>query len=82
MNFVLFASDFPGWAILLLILAIFLLIILGVMLLKKHTKLFKDDSKPKSEKEIAAEELNRLLTPIDEPLQEKKEGEDEDEKEK
>lgn len=66
----------PGWAILLIILAIFGAIIIGVMLLRRHTKLFRDDSKPKSEKEVAAEELERLLQPIDEPLQEKQEEEE------
>lgn len=51
--------------IILLLLAIFGLIVIGVILLKKYVKPFKSDEKPKSEKEIAEEELNRILEDVD-----------------
>lgn len=40
------------------------LIVIAVMLLKKYAKPFMSDDKPKSDKEIAEEECNRILTDI------------------
>ena len=72
----LFADSLPGIVIALLIVGIFGVIVIGVILLKKYTKVFKSDEKPKSEKEIAAEELDRLLQPIEEEVVEKTEEEE------
>lgn len=68
----------PGFVIALLIVGIFGVIVVAVILLKKYTKLFKSDEKPKSEKEIAAEELDRLLQPIEEDVVEKTEESEEE----
>lgn len=48
-----------------IMLAVFGAIVIGVILLKKYAKPFKNDEKPKSDKEIAAEELDRILEPVD-----------------
>ena len=40
-------------------------IVLIVILVKKHVKTFQSDEKPKSDKEVAAEELDRILEPIE-----------------
>ena len=48
--------------------------IVGVVIfLKRHLKAFKSDEKPKSDREIAAEELNRILQPIEEEEENKDE---------
>ncbi len=78
MNHLAIFDSFPGWAIVLIIVAIFGAIVLGVILLKKHVKIFKNDEKPKSEKEIAAEELDRILQPVEEGLVEEKPEEEEE----
>ena len=59
--------------VIVVLVAFFGLVILLVILLKKHVPVLKNDEKPKSDKEIAKEELDRLLETVDEPLQEKKE---------
>jgi len=46
------------------LVAFFGLIVLAVMLLKKYAKPFMNEDKPKSDKEIAEEECNRILTDI------------------
>ncbi len=48
------------------IIGIFALVVLVVILLKRHTKIFRSDEKPKSDREIAKEELDRVLQPIEE----------------
>ena len=65
------ASSFPGWLIPVIIVAVFGLIVLFVIILKKHVKIFQNKEEPKSDKEIAAEELDRVLQPIDDPEAEK-----------
>ena len=69
----------PGFVIALLILGVFLVIVVAVMLVKRYTKIFKSDEKPKSEKEVAKEELDRILEPIDEELVERPSEEEEGE---
>ncbi len=61
----------------IILVAVFGLIVLIVMLLKRKVKIFKSDEQPKSDKEIAAEELDRLLTPVEDltPVSEEKEEE-------
>lgn len=68
--------------IVLILVAFFGVIVLLIILLKRHVPGLKDDSKPKSEKEIAKEELDRVLVPIDEPKQEEKKEEAEAKEEK
>lgn len=46
------------------LLAIFGIIVIGVILLKKYVKIFQNDEGPKSDKEIAEEEVNRVLSDI------------------
>ncbi len=73
------ANSMPGWAIPLIIVAVFGIIVVGVILVKKYVHFFQSDEKPKSDKEIAKEELDRILEPVEElnPQEEKKEdGED------
>ena len=61
----------------IILVAVFGLIVLIVMLLKRKVKIFKSDEQPKSDKEIAAEELDRLLTPVEDltPVSEEEEEE-------
>lgn len=46
------------------LVVVFGVIVLGVILLKKYVKVFQNDEGPKSDKEIAAEEVNRVLTEV------------------
>lgn len=48
----------------LAIVIFFGLIVIGVILVKKYVKPFQNTEKPKSDKEIAEEEVNRLVTDI------------------
>ena len=61
----------------IILVAVFGVIVLIVMLLKRKVKIFKSDEQPKSDKEIAAEELDRLLTPVEDltPVSEEEEEE-------
>ena len=61
--------------VIVVLVAFFALVILLVILLKRHVPGLKNEEKPKSDKEIAKEELDRILETVDEPLQEKKEEE-------
>ena len=62
---VVILSGMPGWLIPLVLLAIFAVIALGVFLIRKYAKPFKNDEKPKSDKEIAEEEAQRLTKELD-----------------
>jgi flagellar biosynthesis/type III secretory pathway M-ring protein FliF/YscJ len=59
-------ADMPYWAILLLILLVFGVIALGVFLVRKFAKPFRNDEKPKSDREIAEEEVQRMTQELDE----------------
>ena len=59
-------ADMPYWAILLLILLVFGVIALGVFLARKFAKPFRNDEKPKSDREIAEEEVQRMTQELDE----------------
>ena len=59
-------ADMPYWAILLLILLVFGVIALGVFLVRKFAKPFRNDEKPKSDREIAEEEVQRTTQELDE----------------
>lgn len=54
-----------GLIALIVILALMGIIVLAVILLKRHVGVFKSDEKPKSDKEIAKEELDRILEPFE-----------------
>ena len=76
------ADTMPAILIPIILVAVFGLIVLLVMMLKKYVKWFKSDEKPKSDKEIAQEELDRLLEPVEnlKPVEEEPEEEPEEEK--
>lgn len=54
------------WLIVLILLAIFGLVVLTVILIKKYSPHFKNTDKPKTDEEIAKEEVERLIVPMDE----------------
>lgn len=58
-------TDQLPWLIPVILLAFFGAIVLAVIMVKRHTNLFKDNEKPKSEAEVAEEELNRVLQPVE-----------------
>lgn len=76
MNSYLYLSGMPGWAIPLVIVAVFGVIVLAVILLKKHCPIFKSDEKVKSDKEIAQENLDKILEPIEDPKEKKEDNDD------
>ena len=61
----IYANDFPPILIPIILVAVFGLIVLLVIMLKRHVKIFKSDEQPKSDKEIAQEELDRILQPVE-----------------
>ena len=79
---IVLADNLPAILIPIFLVLFFGVIVVVVILLKKHVKIFKNDEKPKSDKEIAAEELDRLLQPVEElePVQEEAEESKDDEK--
>ena len=66
----------PSILIPIILVAVFGVIVVIVILLKKHVSIFKSDEKPKSDKEIAKEELDRLLEPVEELTPKEEEGEE------
>ncbi|MDY5441066.1 MAG: hypothetical protein SPG64_02440 [Candidatus Enteromonas sp.] len=58
-------ADSLGWLTPVIIFGVFALIVLIVIIVKKHVKTFQSDEKPKSDREVAAEELDRILEPIE-----------------
>lgn len=54
------------WFIIVALLGVFGLIVIAVILVKKYSKHFRSEEKPKSDKEIAEEEVNRLLVDVEE----------------
>lgn len=74
MNFIpnaLASNNMAPVIIILCLVGFFGLIVLLVILLKKHVPGLKNEEKPKSDKEIAKEELDRLLEKVDDPEAEK-----------
>ena len=60
-----YASFFESPLFITIALVVFFgIIVLGVILVKKYVKPFQNQEKPKSDKEIAEEEVNRLVTDI------------------
>lgn len=64
MNYI-FADSIASWLIPIILVAFFGVIVLIVILVKRHTKLFSSHDKPKSQQEIANEELDRILQPVE-----------------
>lgn len=57
-----------NWFIVLMLVVFFGLIVLAVILIKKYVAPFKNNEKPKSDKEIAEEEVKRMVVDMeDEP---------------
>ncbi len=54
------------WLIVLILLGVFGLIVLLVILIKKYSPHFKNLDKPKTDEEIAREEVERLTVPMEE----------------
>ncbi len=54
------------WLIILILLAVFGALVLVVILIKKYSPHFQNTDKLKSEEEIAKEEVDRLIVPMDE----------------
>ncbi len=65
-------ADIAPILIPVILVAAFGIIVLVVILVKRHVKAFQSDEKPKSDKEIAQEELDRILQPMEEENVEKK----------
>ncbi len=70
------ASDISPVLIPIILVAVFGVIVLIVILLKRHVSIFKSDEKPPSSREVAEEELNRILRPIEEDVPVKDEEEE------
>jgi FtsZ-interacting cell division protein ZipA len=62
----IYAADLTGLWYVLGLVAIFGVIVLTVILIKKYGKHFKNDEKPKTDKEIAEEEVKRMVVDVDE----------------
>ena len=65
-----------AWWVLPVILGFFILLVGAIILVKRHVKVFKNEEKPKTKEEIAQEELDRLLVPIEEEAPEQPEEEE------
>ncbi len=54
-----------GWFYILMLLLIFGVVVAVVMLIRKYAKPFQSDEKPKTPKEIADEEVSRMVRPVE-----------------
>lgn len=63
------SNDIPAWAIVLILLAFFGLIVLGVILVKRKVKPLQIKKEEMTEEEAAQAELDRILVPVDEETQ-------------
>lgn len=61
---ILASGNVLGWLTPVILVAFFGIIVLIVILIKKKTNVFGGEEKPKSEAEVAEEELNRLLEDV------------------
>ncbi len=67
MNYsILLLDGVPAWLFPIIIVVFFGLIAGGVFLVRKYAKPFKNDEKPKTDKEIAEEEVSRLTQELNE----------------
>ena len=53
------------WFIILVLLLFFGIIVFAVIMLKRHSSLFKSDEAPKNEEEVVREELDRVLETVE-----------------
>lgn len=53
------------WLIIIILVAFFGLVVLAVFLVRKYSKAFQSDEKPKSVDEVAAEEVDRVLEDVE-----------------
>lgn len=60
-----YVSENP-WLIIIILLSVFGLIVLIVILIKKYSPHFRSEDKPKTDEEIAKEEVERLTVPMEE----------------
>lgn len=58
-------DSLPPWAMVIILLAIFGSIVIAVILLRKYAKPFKNTEKPKTDKEVAQEEVARLTQELE-----------------
>ncbi len=63
------AAEMPAWAIVLILVAFFGLIVLAVILVKRKVKPLQIKKDEMSEEEAAKEELDRILVPVDDETQ-------------
>ena len=63
------SANFPPWAIVLILLAFFGLIVLAVILVKRKVKPLQIKKEEMSEEEAAKAELDRILVPVDDETQ-------------
>lgn len=59
-------AGMPDWLIPVLLVGGFGVIVVIVILLRKYAPMFKNDEQPPSPKDVAKEELDRLLQPMEE----------------
>ncbi len=76
------ASSTNSIIIILVLVGFFALVVLLVIVLKRHVPGLKNNEKPKSDKEIAKEELDRVLEKVEDPEAEKQMQAFEEEKNK
>ena len=65
MNMKILATDFPPFAIVLILVGFFGLIVLGVILVKKFVKPLQIKKPEMKEEDFVQEELDRLLVPVE-----------------
>ena len=59
------ATDFPPFLIVIILVAFFGLIVLGVILVKKFVKPLQIDKPEMKEEDAVQEELDRILVPVE-----------------
>jgi len=69
MKSITLAAEMPAWAIVLILLAFFGLIVLSVILVKRKVKPLQIKKEEMTEEEAAKAELDRILVPVDEETQ-------------
>lgn len=65
LNNILAGVTNQSWFIIIALVLIFGVIVIAVILVRKYSKHFKSDEKPKSDREIAEEEVNRILVDVE-----------------
>lgn len=63
------SGELEPWAIILILVGFFGLIVLGVILVKKHVKPLQIKKPEIDEEKAIQEELDRILVPVDEETQ-------------